>query len=545
MTARPQDVTAVYIAAVGGQGGALLTDWLLAAADQMRYQAHSVGIPGMSQRGGATSYYVEMAPEETAPDLGEALLSPSPFLGEVDCLIGLEFLELGRAVQAGYSSAKTVVVGSTHRDYTILEKMPSYVGPQDEDKIMHLVERLSRRKITFDAMALARAEGLGERHVNAILLGAVAAAGALPFREEAYRLAIKAVGVASDLNLRAFEAGLRHVLAGLPALTREETPAALGIVEALEASSREIHGSLIREIPERINGELSSLLHVACARLIEYQDASYARQYLDNVLALWEKDREPRRGSRLTEMYARHLANLMSYEDPIRVAALKSNTRRFETIEAQHGIGGGQSYRLGERFQPEMEELYGLLPAKLVRLFRPTEKEASDGGRAPKRRTLPVRIKTTSLLGMTLLKGLAALKGLRPHSWRRRKEEAFQDVYTAHVASLLDKSYELACVAAQAGGMIRGYGSVRRRTEGLYHAYMGEFLSPLVALEERFGPAGADYTLALRAAAAVQGSLKPTGAGFDKALSLARTLQARAEDCSYDELLEMVVSLSV
>ena len=63
MTALAPEVTTVYISAVGGQGGALLTEWLLAAARQMHYRAHAVGIPGMSQRGGATSYYVEIVPE--------------------------------------------------------------------------------------------------------------------------------------------------------------------------------------------------------------------------------------------------------------------------------------------------------------------------------------------------------------------------------------------------------------------------------------------------------------------------------------------------
>jgi indolepyruvate ferredoxin oxidoreductase beta subunit len=544
MTARAKDITTVYIAAVGGQGGALLTDWLLAAANQMRYQAHSVGIPGMSQRGGATSYYVEMAPEETAPGLDDALLSPAPFLGEVDCLIGLEFLELGRAVQSGYSSEKTVVVGSTHRDYTILEKMPSYDEPYDEANIKALVERLSRRQIVFDARALAKAEGLAERHVNAILLGAVAATGALPFREEAYRLAIKAVGVATDLNFRAFEAGLGYALAGLPAMPRQEGPTPGGVGETLTASQRAVHRSLMEKIPTGLNGELRSILDVAFARLIDYQNGTYARGYLDNVLALWERDQDPKGGFQLTRIYAQHLANLMSYEDPIRVAALKSDPRRFKHIETQHGVREGQTYRLGECFQPEIEELYGLLPAKLIHLLRPSKEESADTGRATSRRTLPVTIKTTSLLGMAILKGLAALKGLRPQSWRRRKEEAFQEIYTGHVTSLLSKSYELACLTAQAGGLIRGYGAVRRRTERLFHTYMDEFLCPLVALEERFG-SGGGYTLALRAAAAVQGSLKPTGTGFGGALSLALTLQARAEDCSYDELLEMVASLSV
>lgn len=539
MTSRHPEVTTVYIAAVGGQGGALLTDWLLAAATQMRYQAHSVGIPGMSQRGGATSYYVEMAPEEAAPEINDALLSPAPFLGEVDCLVGLELLELGRAVQSGYSSEKTVVVGSTHRDYTILEKLPSYGESREEGRLLTLLERSGGRLLTFDARAVARAEGMTERHVNAVLLGAVAAAGALPFREEAFRLAIKAVGVAPDLNLRAFDAGLSHALAGLPALEEDK-----GVLDASkwreELSPRQlnVHGRLMTEIPAGVNGELRSLVEVALGRLIDYQDEAYARRYLEKVLGLWRADEESGASSRLTRVYARHLANLMSYEDPIRVATLKSDPKRFQHIEAHHGLKAGQTYRLRERFQPELEELYGLLPVRLVRRFKAQGADDSEDKQSSSRKTFPLRIATTSLLGMALLKFLSALKSLRPRSWRRWKEEALQESYTQGVISLAEKSYELACLAAQAGGIIRGYGAVRRRTESLYRSYLEEFLLPLASLDERLAPEGG-YSLTLRAALAVQGSLKPTGAGFEEARSLAVAIQEKAAERSYDELLEM------
>ena len=540
MTGRSPDVTTIYIAAVGGQGGALLTEWLLASARQMHYQAHSVGIPGMSQRGGATSYYVEMMPEQAAPDLHDIVLSPAPFHGEIRCLIGLELLELGRAVEAGYSSAQTTIVGSTHRDYTVLEKMPSYVDPQEESTILALLERFAGRVAAFDARAIARAEGLAERHINAILMGAVAATQALPMREEAYRLAIKAVGVAPDLNLRAFEAGLRYVLAGQPPLAQSEVVAAHEHLSALRPAQREAHRRLMENIPPQINEKLRFVLDVACSRLIEYQDEAYAQSYIERVLALWRADEPVGRGSRLTQTYARHTANLMTYEDPIRVAALKSDPRRFDRIEEHHGVQGGQPYRLREHFRPELEELYGLLPVKLVHRFRPPEKEASVAASNTSRRTLSVNLKTTSLVGMALLKTMAALKWLRPYSWRRWKEEQLLAIYTEQVEAFLEKSYDLACVVAEAGEMIRGYGGTRRRTEQLFHNYLNEFLSPLVALDER-SESGGDYALTLRAVAKAQSVLKPTGAGFEEAVALARTLQAHEHDLSYEELLAMVV----
>jgi indolepyruvate ferredoxin oxidoreductase beta subunit len=540
MTALAPEVTTVYISAVGGQGGALLTEWLLAAARQMHYRAHAVGIPGMSQRGGATSYYVEIVPEQADHELHDAILSPAPFPGEIGCLIGLEMLELGRAVEAGYSSDQTTVIGSTHRDYTVLEKMPSYVERQDEDTIVTLLERLAGRVVTFDARVLARAEGLAERHVNAILIGAVAATKALPMREEAYRLAIKVVGVAPDLNLRAFEAGLRHVLAGLPPLPKSDALAAREHISAISPKQQEAHSRLMEKLPPQINEELGFILEVACARLIEYHDEAYAQSYLDRVLAPWIEEKSVDRGGRLAQIYARHTANLMTYEDPVRVAALKSDPRRFERIQSHHGIQAGQPYRLREHFRPEMEELYGLLPVKLVHWFRPPTEGASGEEPNASRRSLSVSLKTTSLLGMVVLKCMSALRWLRPYSWRRWKEEQLLEAYTDHIKAFLEKSYDLACVVAQAGGMIRGYGGTRRRTERIFHTYIQKLLHPLVELDERCSSNG-DYALTLRAVAKVQSIIKPTGAGFEEAVALPRALQAHEQGCSYDELLEMVM----
>jgi indolepyruvate ferredoxin oxidoreductase beta subunit len=540
MTGQVPEVTTIYIAAVGGQGGALLTEWLVAAANQMNFQAHSVGIPGMSQRGGATSYYVEMIPEQAAHDHQDTVLSPAPFHGEIRCLVGLELLELGRAVQAGYSSAKTTIIGSTHRDYTILEKMPSYVEPQEESAILPLLERFAGRVAAFDARALARAEGLAERHINAILMGAIAATQALPLREETYRLAIKAVGVAPDLNLRAFEAGMRYVLAGQPPLEQGDVVAANEIISILSPAQGEAHHRLMEKVPPQINDELRFILEVACAQLIEYQDEAYAELYVERVLDLWREEEPLDRGAHLTRTYARHTANLMTYEDLVRVASLKSDPRRFDRIEAHHGVKAGQSYRLREHFRPELEELYGILPARLVHRFRPPSKEDSATASNASRRKLSVRLKTTSLVGMVFLKGIAALKRLRPYSWRRWKEEQLLVAYNDQVMEFLEKSYDLACVVARAGELIRGYGGTRRRTEQLLHSYLNEFLRPLVALDERFGAAD-DYTLTLRAAAKAQSFLNPTGAGFEEVVALASTLRAHEQGNSYDELLTMVV----
>ena len=61
--------TTVLVGALGGQGGGVLAEWLVDAATHAGYPAQSTSIPGVAQRTGATTYYVEIFPVR-ASELG-------------------------------------------------------------------------------------------------------------------------------------------------------------------------------------------------------------------------------------------------------------------------------------------------------------------------------------------------------------------------------------------------------------------------------------------------------------------------------------------
>src|ERR1044071_4376481 len=52
----------LLICALGGEGGGVLTEWLVDVARHAGYAAQSTSIPGVAQRTGATTYYVEVFP---------------------------------------------------------------------------------------------------------------------------------------------------------------------------------------------------------------------------------------------------------------------------------------------------------------------------------------------------------------------------------------------------------------------------------------------------------------------------------------------------
>ena len=59
---RPPRPLTIAISALGGQGGAVLTDWIVKAAECSGYVAQATSVPGVAQRTGATIYYIELFP---------------------------------------------------------------------------------------------------------------------------------------------------------------------------------------------------------------------------------------------------------------------------------------------------------------------------------------------------------------------------------------------------------------------------------------------------------------------------------------------------
>ena len=79
-----RDILKLAIMAVGGQGGGVLTDWIIELAEGNGYRAQSTSVAGVAQRTGATIYYIEMT-----PDTGrDPVFSLSAAAGDVDIMTG-------------------------------------------------------------------------------------------------------------------------------------------------------------------------------------------------------------------------------------------------------------------------------------------------------------------------------------------------------------------------------------------------------------------------------------------------------------------------
>jgi indolepyruvate ferredoxin oxidoreductase, beta subunit len=198
--------TTVAILAMGGEGGGVLADWLVDAAEASDFIAQSTSVPGVAQRTGATIYYLEFFPAAEARAAGqEPVLALMPAPGEVDVVVASELMEAGRAVQRGLMSPERgTFILSTHRVFAMTEKIAMGDGRVDAAALLRTCQSAARRVVAADMQALAETAGA---HLSAVLLGAVAGSGALFIPRAAFEEAIRRAGVGVEASLRGFAAG--------------------------------------------------------------------------------------------------------------------------------------------------------------------------------------------------------------------------------------------------------------------------------------------------------------------------------------------------
>ena len=183
----------ILIAALGGEGGGVLTQWIVEAALHAGYPVQSTSIPGVAQRTGATTYYVEIFPQP-ASSLGgrRPILNLAPVAGRIDLLVASELLEAVRVAQAGFvDRARTTVISSTSRALTNREKIAMGDGREDSARLFDVLLANSRRHVGFDMNDEARS---AKTVISAVMFGAVAGSGLLPFDRTHCEAAIRASG---------------------------------------------------------------------------------------------------------------------------------------------------------------------------------------------------------------------------------------------------------------------------------------------------------------------------------------------------------------
>ena len=210
------------------------------------------------------------------------------------------------------------------------------------------IEDYSRADDNVYLDAIQASEKLFGSHMpaNIMVIGAAFQAGGLPVSADAIEKAIELNGVAVEKNIQAFRAG-RMLVFDPSWLTQFEKTSVrkTGTLQELSSKAQ----ALVNQVSS--DGELDRLLKVRVPELIDYQNFAYARQYVDFIRRVKEKEESIGASNQaLSETVARYLFKLMAYKDEYEVARLSLKTEFKESLQNLFGKGANIKYQLHPPF---------------------------------------------------------------------------------------------------------------------------------------------------------------------------------------------------
>ena len=503
----------ILICALGGEGGGVLMNWIVAAARAAGYCVQATSVPGVAQRTGATSYYVEIAEGGAAP-----VFSLVPMPGRVDVVLASELVEAARVMEGGFvSPGLTTLIASTSRVYSTAEKIAMGDGRFDEEAIRTAAGTLAKTAHLPDLQALATQHGT---FVSATLFGALAGSGVLPWPVEISK-GVLGTGRSAEASLRGMEAAMAVVRTDRGGVGMGEGEGGAGGSEA--GSGASLPDALLRGMPgaesggglsgaegaaglpdtegaeappgaEELPASLTEVIGHGRARVLDFQDERYAALYAERVgtLLAGADLRDPQALHAVTEA-SRRLALWMAYEDVARVADLKTRHERFRRIRAESRMQPGQILRVTEYLKPRAEEVADVMP---VGIGRRIMARAEAGKRFPLLGR-GIHVRSNGALGYWMLRLVASLKRIRRRSLRYHREQQSIEEWLRAFTAALPASAAFAGALAELPRLRKGYSDTMQRGLAAYSRIMEAIVRPALS-----SGAAADHADRLRKAVA-------------------------------------------
>lgn len=458
--------TNMVVAALGGEGGGVFTNWLIAVAKANGWIAQTTFLAGVAQRTGATIYYIELFPREHAKK-EMPVMSLFPAQGDIDIALSSEIAEAGRMVQRGFvTPERTTLISSTHRVYGITEKISLSDGTINPAVLHRMAKKYAKEFLRYDMQVIA------SRHqavISSVLLGALAGSGALPFSKQSFVAVILKTDRSVEANLAAFEESYQAATSGEGAQdsgvqrfepkTKQPKEADKSSEFQLPAAQTKPGAVLLERLGKFPKCTHFNLYH-GLRKTVEYQDFAYATQYLDELTDILALDRHDE-NYQLTNTVARYLALWMCFEDIARVARLKIRKQRMAEIREEVQADDGQIIYVTEYFSPRAEEVCAILPAGIGGfLMRGRRRQAMlnaliGGGK---------KLRTNTVSVYLMLRFIALLGRFRRSSLGYRGEHQMIQAWLAVVKSTAQEDAALALELARCGSLVKGYSDTRART---------------------------------------------------------------------------------
>ena len=450
MTTSQDKAYGILIAALGGEGGGVLADWLVQCARMQGLPVQATSVPGVAQRTGATSYYIELLREPMVDGISP-VFGLTPVAGRVDVVVASELLEAARMVERGFVTNRTTLLASTHRVYTTLEKMHMADGRQDPQRLADAARALARQTVLFDMEAVTAKTGTV---ISAVMFGALAGADVLPWPRDVCEAVIYASGKGVQASLAGFAAAFDEAQHPT-ALAGSVTPDALQVLAdaGLPDALRQAWALRLQAWP----AEVQLLAAHGALRCRDYQHVAYADTFLEHVQSLVTASTPAASGA--LEEAVRQLALWMCFEDVIRVADLKTRRSRYARVASEAQARSGDIVRVTEHFKPGIDEVAAVLPRSMGEGLLKLAQRRGWLGKAH----VSMHIRSTSLWGYLMLRSLARLRPLRPRSLRYAQEHETLTAWLGAMRQVLPQSPDFARELAGLPQVLKGYGDTQAR----------------------------------------------------------------------------------
>ena len=187
---------------------------------------------------------------------------------------------------------------------------------------------------------------------NFIVIGAAYQSGCIPISNESIEKAIEMNGVAVTQNTNAFNIGRKVV----------SDPYWIDTIDLYRTGSLTSKPILSAEAFSLIDSispdeDLKRILEYRTQELIDYQNLSFAKEYISFVGNIYDKEKKIRSSSELSQNVAKYLFKLMATKDEYEVARLSLKAELSDAIDKEFGKSAKINFMLHPPFLKAMENI--------------------------------------------------------------------------------------------------------------------------------------------------------------------------------------------
>ena len=166
----------------------------------------------------------------------------------------------------------------------------------------------------------------------------------------------------------------------------------------------------------------------------------------------------------------------MSYEDIIRVADLKTRAERSERVRQEVNAKPHEPVVTTEFLKPGVDEVTALLPSFIG---RPVMSFVTKRGWQDKF-SIGLYLRTSTVLGFTLLWSTGRMGFLRPWTWRYAKEQTQIENWLEATRQAARLNYDFGLEVCRCARLVKGYGSTHRRGTANFDRIFDEAVLPAI-----------------------------------------------------------------